>query len=242
MDVDPDDNFLGLCSPLPDTPINSPNPKKVCASKNEVSNADILKAIFELKERFSAFEQRINNNSADITLVKEEVKGLGFQAKETEDKVKKLDKSIEELKEKTEEGERYSRRWNLRLLNLPEKVNENVREEVMKILSQITPDDKSKLGFLIDTVHRVGRPRDDKTPRPIIIQFNMRTFRYKIWKDSRNAEIMKNLNLRVAEDLTRSERECRNKLWPLVEQARKDGKKTRWQGPVAFIDGVKFDA
>lgn len=112
--------------------------------------------------------------------------------------------------------------------------------EVLKILSQIALDDKSNLGFLVGTVHGVGCPSDGNKPRPVIIQFNMRTFRFKIWKESQNADIMKKMNLRIAKDLNRSERECRNKLWPLVKQARKEGKKTRWQGPVVFIDGVKF--
>lgn len=240
MEMEADESFYGLWSPLPETPQGSPHPKKVCVKKSEtetVSNADILKAIYELKERFSAFEQKINKNTADINEVKEEMKGLGFQVKETEDKVKSLDKRTEEIKGKAEEVEWYSRRWNLRLINLPEKENEDVREEVLKIMSQIAPDEKSKLGFLIDTVHRIGRPRDDKSPRPVIIQFNMRTFRFKIWKDSRNAEVMKRMNLRIAEDLTRAERDCRNKLWPLVEQ--EDGRKP--DGKVRSPTSMEYD-
>ena len=241
MDMEQEETY-GLCSPLSETPSNSRNPKKKCANRGEsetVSNEDIFQAVLELTKRISVFETQIQKNTEDVREIKEEMKGFGFQMKETEDKVKDLERRMEEVKEKTEEGERYSRRWNLRLVNLPEKENEDVRAEVMKIMSQIAPDDTSKIGFLIDSVHRVGRPRDDKTPRPTIIQFNMRTFRYKIWKESRNADIMKRMNLRIAEDLTRAERECRNKQWPQVEQARKMGKKTRWQGPVAYIDGVR---
>ncbi len=117
-----------------------------------------------------------------------------------------------------------------------------MRQEVLKILSQIAPDEKIKMGFLVDTVHKVGRTRDDNKPRPVIIQFNMRTFRMKIWRESRNADILKKMNLHIAKDLTCFEKDCRNKLWPLVEQARKDGKKTRWQGPTVIIDRVKFTA
>lgn len=200
--------------------------------------------IHELNQRFSAFETQINKNTADINEVKEEVNEIGFQMEENEKKVEKLEETLKqketELRGKIEEGERYNRRWNLRLVNLPEREYEDVREEVMKILAQIAPNEKSKLGFLVDTVHRVGRPREDKSSRPVIIQFNMRTFREKIWKDSRNADVMKKMKLRITEDLTRFERDCRNKLWPMVEQARKDDKKTRWQGLFVFIGGVKF--
>lgn len=44
----------------------------------------------------------------------------------------------------------------------------------MKVFSVLTPEDKEKVGFLIDTIHRVGVPRDIAN-RPIIVQFNMRS-------------------------------------------------------------------
>lgn len=53
---------------------------------------------------------------------------------------------------------------------------------------------------------------------------------------------MKEKKLWMAEDLTDQEKQSRNKLWPLVKQARTEGKKTKWQGPVAIIDGVRFTA
>lgn len=55
---------------------------------------------YELKERFSAFEQRINKNTTDIKDVQEEMKGLVFQVKETEDEVKSMDTRQEKLKRK----------------------------------------------------------------------------------------------------------------------------------------------
>jgi len=80
---------------------------------------------------------------------------------------------------------------------------------------------KNKLGFLVDTIHRVGRPRDDGSPRPVISQFTMRTFRQKIWKTSMTAAVKREKKLRLAEDLTYGERQCRKKLWPLVEKPAK---------------------
>lgn len=70
----------------------------------------------------------------------------------------------------------------------------------------------------------------------------MRTFRYKVWRASFTADVMKEKKLWMAEDLTDREKQSRNKLWPLVKQARTEGKKTKWQGPVAIIDGVRFTA
>lgn len=76
----------------------------------------------------------------------------------------------------------------------------------------------------------------------MIIHFTMRTFKQKIWRPSRDADIMKKRKLRFAEDLTHLERESRKKLRPQVEKARKAGKKATWKGPDAIIDGMIIKA
>ncbi|XP_051956158.1 E3 ubiquitin/ISG15 ligase TRIM25-like, partial [Xyrauchen texanus] len=159
--------------------------------------------------------------TAEIARVQENVKGLEIQWKGTEDTIKKIGDHMTILREKQEESERYSRRWNLRLLNLSESSNEDVRKEVLEIIAEIIPEEKSKLGFMVDTVHRIGHPREDKSTRPVIIQLTMRSFRFKLWRASLNADVMKRKNLRMTEDLTQLERQCRNKLWPLVMTERR---------------------
>lgn len=239
-----DHAYEGLCTPLPPSPLRSPCSKKLCSQTEDepVSNSDILKAINSLNDRFSNFVNMVLNNTAEIATVKENMKSLEMQYKETGDSVLSLKNQLSTMQEKQDDAERYSRRWNLRLLNLPEKPNEDVRKEVLEIINQIIPEERSKLGFMVDTVHRIGRPRENQSMRPVIIQFTMRTFRYKVWKASLTANIMKEKKLRMAEDLTYQEKQSRNKLWPLVQQARTEGKKTKWQGPVAIIDGVRYTA
>lgn len=95
---------------------------------------------------------------------------------------------------------------------------------------------------MIDTVHRVGRTRDENHSHPIIIQFTVRTFWHKVSRASLNSKVMNKKNLRLAEDLTYMEKQCRNKLWPIVKQARDKGKKTKWIGPLAITDGVRHIA
>lgn len=241
-----DDSPLSLCSPLPDTPLSSPNSKKACSRDNEeVSNADILKAVQHLTSRFISLEQKISQNAEDIVAIKENIEGIEHMAKTNNDKMQVMSRRLSEQDKKIEDAERYSRRWNLKLFNLPESTNEStedLRKQIFQIFGQMAPDEKNKLGFLVDTIHRVGRPRDDRSPRPVIIQFTMRTFRQKIWKASMTAAVMREKKLRLAEDLTYAERQCRMKLWPLVEKARKDGKKTAWRGPDVIIEGKRITA
>lgn len=60
----------------------------------------------------------VNKNTAEIATVQENVNELELQWKETDDTVKKLNDQITALQERQEETERYSRRWNLRLVSL----------------------------------------------------------------------------------------------------------------------------
>lgn len=48
-------------------------------------------------------------------------------------------KENNELKEKSQELDRYKRRWNLRIRGLKEKMNEDIRKEVIQLLSKIDP-------------------------------------------------------------------------------------------------------
>ncbi|KAL7373280.1 hypothetical protein ABVT39_002870 [Epinephelus coioides] len=208
--------MISRCVHLPDSPLASPNPKKVCSNSQDerVSNADILNAIKELSSKFSSLETTINQYPADIGIIKDNIEGIDHQMKTAFDKV------------------------NAGV----NKTAEDTRKKVFDIFSKVIPEEKNKLGFLVDTVHRIGHPSKDRSPRPVIIQFTMRTFKQRIWRASVNADVMKEKKLRLAEDLTYWERQCRKKLWPVDDKARKEGKKTAWRGPDVIIDGKRVTA
>lgn len=83
-----DDSPLSLCSPLPETPMSSPNSKKGCARDNdEVSSADIMNAIQHLTSRFISLEQKISRNTEEIVAIKENIEGIKHIAKTNNDKI-----------------------------------------------------------------------------------------------------------------------------------------------------------
>lgn len=246
------DNFDNMFHPLPVTPVCSPGPKKQRGgggermdADREVSNADILNAVMEstnavnsLSQRFTTLELDLQKNTSAILKMTEQMNKMETRVKNNEDKVKEMSAGISMLNKKSEEPERYSRRWNLRVQGLRETPGEKVREDVMKLFAVLAPEDKEKLGFLVDTVHRVGVLRDNGI-RPIIVQFTMRSFRDKIWLVSKNSGVLKDRKLMIKEDLTQVDKEERRKLWPLVEAARKDGKRAGFRGTDAYIEGKK---
>lgn len=119
------------------------------------------------------------------------------------------------IQQRTDEVKRYSRCWNLRLYGRKETPEESIRAEIMKLFVTLVPEDKEKMDFLVDNVHRVGVPWDNSN-RPVIIQFTMEAFRNKIWRISRDNKILKEKNLFLKEDLTHTdwiERNRFGRLW-----------------------------
>ncbi|KAK7895939.1 hypothetical protein WMY93_021264 [Mugilogobius chulae] len=137
--------------------------------------------------------------------------------------------------------ESYGRRWNLRLHGVPEIEKENVREQVIGVCQQVLPALKEKLPDVIDVAHRVGRRRhDDPKPRGVIIRFISRRHKEELWKAAKNCTFLQAKGLRFTEDLTKEEKENRQKLWPKIKKARDDGKAAYFVGGRGFVNGTEI--
>lgn len=112
------------------------------------------------------------------------------------------------------------------------------------ILTRVVPVSVEKLQLMVDTVHRLGKKDNavsNKVPRPIIIQFSMRTARDEVWTKSKEARVCKELNIKFKEDFSKEDREARIKLWPKVQEARNDGRRAFLKEGYAIIDGKRID-
>ncbi|KAL1247123.1 hypothetical protein QQF64_022499 [Cirrhinus molitorella] len=160
-----------------------------------------------------------------------------------ETKVESLEKENRVLRNKCEEMDAYKRRWNLRVSGIPEQRGEDVRKILVDLFSKVSPEIGDQLIYTVDVAHRLG-PRSEGavSSRRIIVQFLSRNVRDQIWRDARTAAVLKERNIRISEDLTQSTKDARNKLWPLVERARKEGKRAGFRGPFAYIDGRRISA
>lgn len=178
------------------------------------------------------------------------IDSLEFSGKQVEDVTKKADNPqtrVEELekentalRQKCNDLDAYKRRWNLRVAGIPEQTGENVKKIVIDLFSQISPDIGEQLPLSVDIAHRLGpRSGEARSSRRIIVQFLSRSHRDKIWRDARTSDLLKDRNIKIMEDLTQEVKDARNKLCPLVEQARKDGRRAGFRGASALIDGKK---
>lgn len=209
----------------------------------EQETADNIVAVLKLaiEEQGASVGKSIEELKSSINFLSADIQELKGTIQHTVDRVGKAEEKIQSLENKVLELARYKRRWNLRLHGMPEDEGEEVRMKVIDICQNVAPGCKEKFLEVIDSVHRLGRKHPAKAhPRDIILQFSMRHFRDMVWKMSKHSEYLKQRNLRFKEDLTPEDREKRNRLWPLILQARKEKKLAFFVGGRAFVDNKEI--
>ncbi|KAK5622025.1 hypothetical protein CRENBAI_012152 [Crenichthys baileyi] len=131
-----------------------------------------------------------------------------------------------------------SRSDNLEIMELRRQRKKTY--EVIQICQSVLPEHKHKLPDAIDVVHQFGAKRPGSTkPRGIIIQFTSRVLRDATWKAAKTSSYLRDNRLRFTEDLSKEDRERLNKLWPMIDKARKEGKPADFLGGRGFISRVE---
>ena len=125
-------------------------------------------------------QQTLDSYQDEINLLKRNSASAVIQNQQTE--IRALQASLEREKEKIIALENYSRRENLRFMNIPERKDENCSDVIYDIIEnelRIEPEN-----ILFHAVHRIGKPReaDDAKPRPIIARFLCREDRDKVYR------------------------------------------------------------
>lgn len=254
-------NPSGFKVPLPETPKQPPKKSKFgerSASDNQViSNLQLMEVLervekmqLDFTHRMQSLEATVKDNTGTLNSVTEALGFMSNQIEEVSVKVSSLQNRVESLekengvlRDKCEELDAYKRRWNLRVSGIQEQRGEDVRKILIDLFGAVSPEIADQLVYALDIAHRLG-PRSEgaRASRRIIVQFLSRNVRDKIWRDARTATILKERKIRIFEDLTQSSKDARNKLWPLVERARKEGKRAGFRGPFAYIDGKRISA
>lgn len=233
--------------PLPDTPTNSPAPKKINSGQAEPSLYDLQMTILKtVNDRADELAKLISSNAADIKELKtslefahEEIVEIKTENAAMKKLCGKQQMEITSLQERITDAERYRRRWSLRLYGLQEQENKNLKQRVADIFSKMPQELESRANGGIDIAHRLGKRTDGKI-RGVIILFALRSVRDEVWKTAKNNTYLREKKLRFGEDLTKEDKEKRALLWPLIDNARKNGSKAFFVGIRGYIDGKEI--
>ena len=152
-------------------------------------HTDLDKLRFEFKTELDAVKLSIKDIEKSLTYTRSKVEDLKehfeTEAKELSKEVDTLNKKIADLEDRLKQEvennialERYTRRENLRVINIEEKEHEDCKAVVYNILEKELSVDTSNIRF--HAVHRVGKKIHGRR-RPIIVRFVCREDRDKVW-------------------------------------------------------------
>ena len=162
----------------------------------------------QIDKRFNELLDTINKQNETIKTLNDVIGEKDAKIAALSDDVARLENNQLFLRRKIDDQEQYTRRYSLRINNIPTK-EEGEREDVMKVIEECcgemdTPFSRSK----IDRAHRIGRVTTDKNTKkkvqPIIVKFRSwesRTAFYRArpkWKQGGGAR-----RFTVALDLTK---------------------------------------
>lgn len=124
---------------------------------------DLADVSAQTKEQIKGLDNKLEDVHKQVAEMKQEIQKLTKSINKIEKKMDKLQKNPEEMKEKQKELEQNCIKWEmeravfmLRLQNIPEDTQENVRQIVGEILAPLTDLDPETLQNEIDLAYRVN--------------------------------------------------------------------------------------
>lgn len=216
-----------------DQSISCPVP---CSGAHSEDMQDVKKDMMNKKISEEELEGEVNkekeNQQKTISDLKEELNKVN---KEKENQ----QKTISDLKKNLEEAKRTTRECNLWLHGLKEEEQEDLKKRVIAICRSVAPEAALDFDKHIDIVLRVGQKKEG-TNRPIIMGFKEKSTMELLLTTSYSSEYHLSSPLRFKDVLTARDINTRNRLWPRIKAARKEGKKAFFIGAKAIIDGIEI--
>jgi len=156
------------------------------------------------------------------------------------DDLDSMDADIEALKRRNIKLEAYTRCKNMRIYNVNEESEENIKDVVRNLLvnkTQIPPEAVKVIGF--ERVHRIptktSNQRSQSRPRPVIARFSH--YQDKEFVRSKN---LKGTDIGISDDFPKEIEDIHKTLYPGLKKAKRDQKKAFFNFDKLIIDGQLY--
>ena len=137
----------------------------------------------------------------DNKVLQREVKELRDVVLKKDARISTLEVQVNELHLKLDDQEQYSRRNSLRVIGVPENVNEDVGVELCN--AKLNLGDVQVKPEHIDRVHRVGPRREGVSSRPILVKFATYCTRQLVYKKRSSLKLRNNTEAEVGDQTGR---------------------------------------
>ena len=180
--------------------LNSPEIAKIFLNtlRNiETQVRDLFKQNEESQTSQIKVTESLNELSKKFDELETEIKKKDNKIQELESRVETLEEEKESLAKEVDDLEQYSRRNCLVLHGIKESKDESTDQLAVQMFSEELAVDVKVED--LDRSHRLGKPREDNKPRPIIVKFARYAVRSNVFS---NKKKLKGKNLLITESLT----------------------------------------
>lgn len=147
----------------------------------EINNlrTDVNAKLLILKNDTDELKTSLDAAWIEIEALKQQDDQNKLQLQQLQEDNAHLEADLAAAKARAIKLENYTRRENIRLLNVPENEEENCKEIVREVMDAVKMEGANKVEF--HAVHRTGKQRNDGKPRAIIARFVNREARNDFW-------------------------------------------------------------
>ena len=202
--------------------------------------SSIDKRVIDVEQSCAFINKQFETQTKELKSAKKEIESLDKSCKNLKSSIRNLEQENSSMTDKISELEFRSMRDNLIFYGIPE--NDPKTEDCHSILKTFIQDnlhiDANDITF--DRAHRLGGP-NSKSPRPVIAKFDKFQDRERV--RSASFEYKADLNtkrLGVGIQLPKEWRSARKDLYPVQQDAQKQGKSTRFSGNKLYINGQLY--
>ena len=204
---------------------------KVTTLETKVNSMDTR--VNEVEDSCTFISKENDDRKKELEKAKSEVKTLKSNCKSLETKNSKLETKVVDL-------ESRSMRDNLLFYGIAEGgEHENCERLIKQVCVEQLQMPEAK-DMLIDRAHRMGAVKKDK-PRPIVAKFHYYAQKEAVKSKSyERAENLKQANKGIGTQWPQQVREARKVLYPVMQQAKRDGKEVKLVRDKLYIDGTLY--
>lgn len=193
----------------------------------EVFMKQVNENVRSLQSTIGELRTSLEFTQKDLEDMKQELKKHQEEKKNDQEIIKKLSedlqsrkKIINELEERVNYQEDYSRRNNLQIIGLEERQGGETWEQTAVQVTKLLESKLQLPNIQLERAHRVGR-QEDHGRRPIIARFSSFVDREAVM---RNTTKLRGTRIYINEDLCPASQSIRKAKLPQLKQARSEGK------------------
>ncbi|XP_067316845.1 uncharacterized protein PF3D7_1120000-like [Anolis sagrei] len=186
----------------------------------------------DIREEMSKLRTEVSTMQQEMNEIKKEEKGIKKGQEEMRIKVRNMEVRNSRLETKQEELEAKEMEFQLRIRNIQEDTNENIKDKVIEILAELVECSAQEMQDWTDRIYRINTnfAKRNKTPRDVIVNFVKKSTRDKVleWNNRRKI-CYKGKRIIILKEFPGIVLKRRRKYALLTEELKKQRIRFRWE-------------